>query len=377
MTYTSGSVVIAGIGSTRFGGLPGRSTTSLVVEASRNALEDAGIEKCDIDALLVKPPTSAPGLMKGQLIAEAMGLQPSIGMAWDQGGAAIMGMVSYAALAIEAGLCKIALICFADNPKSGSAHAYSSAANDDATFGWVGVPPAYAMVARRHMQEFGTTARQMGAIPVAARRHGAANPAAQLRKPLSIDEYLDVPYLVSPFRRDDCALVSDGGAAFILMSAEEAKARGVRAPVPVLGFGQGQSSWDVRLRPDLTSTQAVKSGAMAFAMAGMKPSDIDVAQLYDCFSIVPIMTLEDYGFCAKGAGGAFVEGGRIEIDGDLPLNTAGGLLSETGMPGMQLVLEGVRQVRGEATLQARKANTCIVATQGGIMQTHGTLIIGR
>lgn len=377
MGYARGGVAIAGIGATDFGALPGRSTVSMTVEATRKALVDAGIEKSVIDAVLVKPPTSAPKLMTGQTIAEALGLQPSLGMSWDQGGAAIMGMISYAALAIEAGMCRVALICFADNPKTGSAHVYSGAANDDAVFGWVGVPAAYAMIARRHMAEFGTTPRQMGAIPVAARRHGASNPAAQLRKPLNIEEYLALPHLVAPFRRDDCALVSDGGAAILVMGENDARDMGVRAPIPILGFGLGQSSWDVRLRPELTTTMAARAGAMAFEMAGLAPSDIDIAQLYDCFSIVPVMTLEDYGFCKKGEGGAFVADGAIEIDGTLPLNTAGGLLSETGMPGMQLVLEAVRQMRGEAVLQARRARNCIVSSQGGIMHTHGTLIVGE
>lgn len=371
-----GNIVIAGIGQTAFGNLPGRSTTSMMVEACRNALADAGVEKDGVDAVLVKPPTSAPKLMTGQTVAEALGLQPKLGMSWDQGGAAIVGLISYAAMALEAGLCEMALICFADNPKTGSAHVYGGAAGDDAAFGYLGVPPQYAMIAQRHMQQYGTTEAQLGAIPIAARRHGAANPNAQLRKPLTLDEYLDRPPLFAPFRRDDCALVSDGGAAIVVTTAERAKALGVAAPVPILGYGLGQTSWDVRLRPDLTTTCASVAGATAFEMAGMGPSDIQVAQLYDCFSIVPIMTLEDYGFCAKGEGGAYAEGGRLEIDGDLPLNTSGGLLSETGMPGMQLVLEGVRQVRGQAVSQAKRHDTCIISSQGGIMHTHGTLIIG-
>ena len=371
-----GRTVIAGIGNTAFGTLSGRSTTSLIVEATRNALADANVDKTMVDALLVKPSTSAPQLMTGQIVAEALGLQPKLGMSWDQGGAAVIGMISYASLAIEARLCDIAVICFADNPRTGSSEVYRSSAGTDGLFGYVGVPAAYAMIARRHMEQYGTTPRQLGAVPIAARRHGTANPSAQLRKPLSMADYLDEPYIVDPFRRSDCALVSDGGAAIVLMSAERARQLAVRAPVPIMGFGLGQSSWDVRLRQDLTTTCATVSAATAFSAAGLAPEDIDVAQLYDCFSIVPIMTLEDYGFCKKGQGGAFVEDGRIEIDGDLPMNTAGGLLSETGMPGMQLVLEGVRQVRGNANLQARKANTCIVSSQGGIMQTHGTLIIG-
>jgi acetyl-CoA acetyltransferase len=181
---------------------------------------------------------------------------------------------------------------------------------------------------------------------------------------------------VSPLLRDDCCLVSDGGAAVVVTSAARAKRLGVPAPVPILGFGQGQTSWNVELRPDLTSTMAAASARTAFAMAGLTPADIDVAQLYDCFTIVPLVTLEDYGFCAPGRGGAFVEHEGIGLDGALPLNTAGGLLAESGMPGMQLVLEGVRQMRGTAASQVPKARTCIVSNQGGIMHTHSTLILG-
>jgi len=147
--------------------------------------------------------------------------------------------------------------------------------------------------------------------------------------------------------------------------------------VPVLGFGQGQTSWDVALRPDLTTTAAKVSAQTAFAMAGLKPADIDVAQIYDCFTICALMTLEAYGFCAQGEGGRFVEGGRIELGGDLPINTSGGLLSETGMPGMQLVLEGVRQMRGDSVNQVKGAGKCAVSNQGGIMHTHSTLLLGN
>jgi acetyl-CoA acetyltransferase len=372
-----GKIVIAGIGNTKFGSTPGRSPTSLIVEAVREALADAGIGKELIDAVLVKPSTSAPQLMTGQAVAEALGIQPKIGMSWDQGGAAIGGMISYAALAIDAGLCEVAIVCFGDNPKTGTSAVYASSSGDDATFGWFGAVAGYAMAARRHMRQYGTTERQLGAVPISGRRHGAANPTAQLRKPLTEEAYLASPFLVAPYRRDDIALLSDGGAAIVMMSARRARELNVRAPVPILGFGQFQSSWDIRQRSDLTVSGAVGAGAAAFAMAGLGPRDIHVAQLYDCFSIVPIITFEDYGFCRKGEGGAFVAGGRIEIDGELPLNTAGGLLSETGMPGMQLVLEGVRQVRGEANLQAKRAETCIISSQGGSMQTHATLIIGR
>ena len=265
----------------------------------------------------------------------------------------------------------------ADNPRTGSRHAYEKAWGDDAAYGWFGVPAGYAMLARRHMEEFGTTSDQLGAIAVAIRRHGAANPRAQLRKPLTLEQYRESPWVVDPLRRDDCCLVSDGAAAVVLMSAQRAKSLGVNKAVPILGFGQGQTSWDVAQRADLTRTGAEISGATALAMAGLRAQDIDVAQIYDCFTITVLMTLEAYGFAPHGQGGPFCTDGRLEIGGELPVNTAGGLLSESGMPGLQLVLEGVRQMRGEAVLQVPAARTCIVSNQGGIMHTHSTLILGQ
>ncbi len=147
--------------------------------------------------------------------------------------------------------------------------------------------------------------------------------------------------------------------------------------MPILGFGQGQTSYEVPLRPVLTETAAAVSGKTAFEMAGITPADVDVAQLYDCFTITVLLTLEDYGFCAKGDGGPFCEDGALELGGTLPINTSGGLLSETGMPGMQLVIEGVRQIRGSATTQVPDAEVCVVSNQGGVMHTHSTLVLGR
>jgi acetyl-CoA acetyltransferase len=268
------------------------------------------------------------------------------------------------------------VVTTADNPRSGTRQAYERAWGDDAVHGWGGIPGSYAMIAQRHMGEFGTTGEQFAAVAKACRRHGAANPHAQLRKPITIEDHQASPWMVEPLRRDDCCLVSDGGAAVVLMSAERAQRLGVKAPVPILGFGAGQTSWEVALRPRLTETAAAESAATAFEMAGLRPADIDVAQLYDCFSFVPLMTLEDYGFCKKGEGGRFVEDGKLEIGGELPLNTSGGLLSETGMPGMQLVIEAVRQMRGTSRSQVAGASTCIVSNQGGVMHTHSTLIVG-
>lgn len=369
--------VIAGIGHTKFGRLLGRGTISMNIEACRNALADAGIEKREVDALFVKVPTSRYEAMYGQKLAEAMRLQPRVGGVWDQGGAAPISMISFACLAIEAGQCEVALVAVADDPKTGTRQAYVKPSGDDAIYGWFGVAAGYAMIARRHMAEYGTRAEQLGAIAVACRNHGANNPHAHLRLPLTLDKYMSSPYIVEPLRRDDICLVSDGAAAVVVMSEKRARERKLKAPVPILGFGQGHTSWDVAQRPILTSTAAKVSAETAFRMAGLAPKDMDVAQIYDCYTIAVLMTLEDYGFCRKGEGGRFVQDAGIAIGGRLPINTSGGLLSETGMPGMQMVLEGVRQLRGTSVNQVAKARKCVVSNQGGVMTTHSTLILGQ
>jgi acetyl-CoA acetyltransferase len=372
-----GQIVIAGIGHTTYGAHPGRSTLSLNAEAIGNALADAGIAKDAVDGLFVKYPTSQFEPIYAHKVAEAIGIQPRIGGVWDQAGAANIGMIGFAAMAIAAGQCEIAVISFADNPKTGTRSATERAMGGDEVYGWFGAPAGYAMIAQRHMQQWGTTRDQLGAIAIACRAHGASNPNAQLRKPLALDDYRQSSMVVSPLLRDDCCLISDGGAAVVVMSAERARIEGVSAPVPILGFGQGQSAWDVTQRPDLTTTQARRSAQTAFDMAGLAPKDIKIAQLYDCFSIVPLITLEDYGFCPQGQSGSFVADIGVGLDGGLPINTSGGLLSETGMPGMQLVIEAVRQMRGDAVNQVADAANCIVSNQGGVMQTHSTLIVGH
>ncbi len=372
-----GRAVIAGIGHTAFGKLPGRSTVSLNIEACRNALADCGLTPQDVDALFVKVPTSKVEMMYGQKLAEAMGLMPRVGGVWDQGGASNVSMISFAAMAIEAGQCDVALVTLADNPRTGTRQAYEKAWGDDAVFGWFSVVASYAMIARRYMHDFGTTPERLAAVAMACRKHGAANPNAQLRLPLSLDAYMNAPYVVEPLRRDDCCLISDGAAAVVVMSAKRARELQVPAPVPILGFGQGQSSWDVPLRPDITQTMAGTAAQTAFAMAGMGPEHIDVAQIYDCFTITVLMTLEAYGLIPPGQAGDFASESAFTVGGRLPLNTSGGLLAETGMPGMQLVIEGVRQLRGASTNQVPGAKTCIVSNQGGIMHTHSTLILGQ
>ena len=329
-----------------------------------------------MDAVFVKTPTSAREILYGQKVAEALGIRPRMGFALDQGGAANLSLIAIAVMAIEAGQCEVALVSYGDSPRSGSREVYARARGDDAVFGWFSTAAGYAMIQRRFMAERDVPEEAFGEVAVACRTHGAANPAAQLRKPLALDEYLAAPPMIAPMRKEDACLVSDGGAAVVVMSAERARQLGVPAPVPILGFGFGQTSWEVTLRPDLCTTEAKRSAQAAFAMAGIGPREVQVAQLYDCFTVTVLMTLEDYGFCPPGHSAGLVREGRIRIGGDLPLNTSGGLLSETGMPGLQLVHEAVRQVRGTAVLQVPGVRHALVSNQGGTMHTHGTLILG-
>lgn len=374
---TAMSCVLAGVGLTAAGELEQRSTVSLNVEASRAALVDATIDKELVDAVFVKFPTSRPEFMYATKVAAALGIDaPTMVGSWDQGGAANISMIAQAMLAIQAGQIEVALVTAADNPRSGTRQAYDKAWGADGPYGWVGVPAGYAMITRRYLSEYGLSDADLAPFAIAARRHGAANPAAQLRKPLSIEQYLAEPYVVEPLRRSDVCLVSDGGGAVVVMSARRAEQLAVPTPVPILGIGHGQKTQEVIHRRSLLDTAASRAGNQAFAAAGLKPRDIDVAQLYDCFSVVPSMTLEDYGFCDKGLGPAFARDEGIEVGGRLPINTSGGLLSETGMPGMQLVIEGVRQLRGEATTQVSGASTCLISNQGGVMTTHATMILG-
>lgn len=284
-------VVIAGIGQTAQGKHL-RARDHLVERrgVSQGAAGRLGYKDA-VDALFVKYPTSEHRSMYGQTMAEAMGLQPRIGGVWDQGGAASASMIGFAAMAIEHGQCEVALVTIADNPRTGTRQAYERGWGDDAVFGWLGTPASYAMIARRHMQKLGTTQEQLGAVARACRRHGANNPDVQLRKPLTADDYAASRPVIEPLRRDDCCLISDGGAAVLLMSADRARQLGMPAPVPILGFGQGQTSWEVTQRPSLTDTAATLSAATAFEMAGQTAKDIQVAQIYDSFTITVLMSL--------------------------------------------------------------------------------------
>lgn len=382
------AAVIAGVGeSVRLGRVPDRSALQLMAEAARAALDDAGLAMADIDGFITTPLRVTPMNPPATLVASAFGLQPAWLTTMDLGGASGTAMVQQAAAAIAAGQCRTVLCVGGQNLLShGSrnsavqAMAQSGVAHPqfEVTQGPL-VASLYALVASQHMATFGTTAEQMAAVAVAVRANAGLNPKAQKREAITVADVLASRPISSPLRMLDCSIVSDGAAAFIVTATDRAK--DLRKPVVrILGAGYGQRHGYVGEARDLTVTGARESGARAFAMAGLTPADVDVVELYDCFTITVIVELEDLGFCPKGEGGRFVEGGRLRHDGGFPATTFGGLLScaHFGLAaGMLHVVQGVRQLRGEAgAAQVPGAEVALVHGNGGVISTHCTLVLG-
>jgi acetyl-CoA acetyltransferase len=277
-------------------------------------------------------------------------------------------------------LCKVAVIAYGSTQRSvGRRQASVREVNPYETPFRPFLPAsAYALAASRHMHEFGTTREHLAAVAVAAREWALKNPAAWEKKPLSIAEVLAAPMVSYPFTVRDCCLVTDGGGAIVMTTPERARAL-KKPPVFVLGCGQAITHANISSMPDLTLTGAVRSGEAAYRMAGLGPRDIDVLELYDAFTINTILFLEDLGFCKKGEGGPFVADGRIAPGGALPVNTNGGGLSycHPGMYGLLLLIEAVRQLRGEGG--ARQVADCEVALahgNGGVLSSQSTVILG-
>ncbi|HZP44132.1 MAG TPA: hypothetical protein VFB15_00645 [Candidatus Binataceae bacterium] len=378
-------VAIVGVGDTKVGVVPGMSATQLYVQAAKLALDDAGLTKNDIDGLITSNSFVEPYMYHAEMIAEYMQIFPRYCITVPTGGGTTGAALHHAASAIVTGMADTVLVTKADSQITGmsrakaiEAMATAGHAQFERPYG-LPIPGYYALLARAHEHAYGTTAEQRAAVAVACRKHASMNPAAQMRDPITIDDVLKSRMICDPLHLLDCSLVSDGGAAFILTSAERARDF-PKKPVYLLGVGEGHTHEHVSQALSLTSSAAREAGERAYKMAGLGPQDIDFAELYDCFTPVVIIELEDLGFCPKGEGGRFVEGGRIELGGELPINTHGGLLSHChpGQPGsMFAITEAVRQLRGECgQRQVRDARTALVHCQGGIMSTHCTLIFG-
>jgi acetyl-CoA acetyltransferase len=382
----SGKVAIVGAFDTPVGKLPGSTPMELCVRAGLGALADAGLRKEQVDGLLTCNAMAQPMLYHAEAMAEYLQIFPRYCMAVGAGGGTTFSIVHHAASAIVTGMADIVMVAMADSLRSGLTRdqallMQSSTGHPEfeQPYGPT-VPAYYALIARAHMARYGTTQEQLAQVAVSGRAHAALNPAAQMREPITVADVLASRMIADPLHLLDCSLVSDGGSAIILTSAERARDM-AQAPVYLLGVGEGHTHEHVSQARDLTASAAREAGQRAYAMAGLGPDDMDFAQLYDCFTPTVLVELEDLGFCPKGEGGAFLESGATLPGGSLPVNTHGGLLSHChpGNPGSMFALtETVWQLRHSADArQVFAAEVALVHAQGGIMSSHTTLILGR
>jgi acetyl-CoA acetyltransferase len=349
----------------------------LMAQGVQRALADCGLSLRDVDGLLCATTQSRTS---GLSLSEYLGISASFIDTTILGGSSFMFHVAHALAAIQLGLCTVAVIAYGSTQRTvGRRQASVREINPYETPYRPFLPStAYALAASRHMHCYGTTREQMAAVAVAARQWALLNPVAWEKKPLTIAEVLAARMVSYPFTVRDICLVTDGGGAIVMTAPDRARAL-KKPPVYVLGCGQAITHANISSMPDLTVTGALASGREAYAMAGLGPADIDVVELYDAFTINPILFLEDLGFCPKGEGGRFVEDGRIAPGGSLPVNTNGGGLSycHPGMYGLFLLIEAVRQLRGECGgRQVKDCRTAIAHGNGGVLSSQSTVILG-
>ncbi|WP_419995820.1 acetyl-CoA acetyltransferase [Streptomyces boninensis] len=381
-------VAVAGVALSDCGRVDDKTALQLHAQAARRALADSGLDRSVIDGVA----SAGTGTLAPVEVAEYLGLKPTWVDSTAVGGSTWEVMAAHAADAIAAGHANAVLLVYGSTARADLKAGRRTA---NLSFGAGGplqfeVPyghtlvAKYAMAARRHMHEYGTTLEQLAEVAVQARANAAYNPDAMYRDPVTVDDVLSGRIIADPFTKLHCCIRSDGGAA-VLLVAEEYLQDAAKAPVWVLGTGEHTSHAAMSEWEDFTVSPAAVSGRLAFERAGVRPADIDVAELYDAFTYMTLVTLEDLGFCAKGEGGAYVEKGRIGLGGELPVNTDGGGLSacHPGMRGLFLLVEAVRQLRGEAgERQVRKdggrlPELAVASGTGGWFCSSGTVVLGR
>ena len=381
-----GKVAIIGAGLSAVGRVPGRSPLMLAADATTAALADAGVRRDEIDGVLAASAFATSFHRFSVAFSEYYGIRPTFSNTLQVSGATAATLFNVGAAAIAGGLAETVLLVGGDSLLTGLttdlALRSMTESRDQQYEMPFGIPVAntFAMTAHRHMKEYGTTSEQFAKVAVTLREHALRTPGAQMTKPITVEDVLRSDLVSTPYRKLDCSLISDGGAAFVLTSSERARALGIRKPVYVLGGGECYTHEHIFLMPSLTTTGAVESSRKAYAMAGYGPADIDVAGVYDCFTGTVVMMLEDLGFCPKGEGGRFVEDGQMTYGGAIPCNTHGGLLSfaHSGVPGgMFHFHEVVQQLRGECgERQVADPNVGLVHSLGAGFATQATTILG-
>lgn len=377
-----GSIAVVGVGQAGMGEAHGRTDMEIMVEAAQKAVADAGLSMRDIDGLCT---SSVGASMWGLPTVEYLGIRPKFVDTTMLGGCSFVSQMLPAMLALNAGLCDHVLVCYGSTQRT---NVINRTRQEELRLPLDPQPfevpyqahivSSYALAAARHMHQYGTTRRDLAEVAVAARQWAQRNPEAFMRDPLSIDEVLGARMVSDPLSLRDCCMISDGAGAYVLTRAD--RARDLKQK-PVYLLGNATAIWhrQISSMPDFTETAARESGQRAFEMAGLAPSDIDVVEVYDAFTINTILFLEDLGFCKKGEGGAFVANGGIAPGGHLPVNTNGGGLScvHPGMYGMFIAIEAVRQLRGECgDRQVPGAKAAVVHGNGGLLSAQATAILG-
>lgn len=370
----SGRTVIAGAATAGIGFDTDRTVAELMADAAHAAIADAGLHPGDIDAVFAVTPSH---WMPSLALADQLGIRARFTDSTNMGGASVVAHVGHAVRAIVTGAASCAVIAYASTQRSDAGRLVTRAEvlSYEQPYGALFPISGYAMVAQRHMHEHGTTRRQLAQVAVAASHWAALNPDALRREPLTVDEVIGSAPISDPLCKLDCCLVSNGAGALVVTAAN----RATRKPVLVLGVGESHSHCYASSMRSFTRTDAVESSAAAYEMSGLGPADMDIVQIYDAFTINVIIGLEDTGFCAKGEGGRLVERG-IGPGGALPVNTSGGGLRycHPGMFGIFLLVEAVRQLRGEAgERQVVRARHALVHGYGGIFAGNATAVLAR
>ncbi|MDA7967152.1 thiolase family protein [Ruegeria sp.] len=380
-------IVIAGVGETEQGKIPDRSSFHFLSQASKLAIEDAGIKKTDVDGLVTAFSLVEHTFMHCTTFADYFGMKPKFFSSVAVGGATAVWMAAEAAMAIASGQAEVVLCVRGDNTLSGISSSGMLALIREMCHGefefpyGLTTPGGYALAAQRYLHDFGATREQLAAVAVTMRKHAAMKENAMNKEPLTVEEVVNSRIIAEPLTKYDCSIISDGGAAFIVTTEEKAKELGIENDLAyLLGMGQGYSHQYMTTLENLDQIyNAINtSGQKAFQTAGLGVDDVDVAFLYDCFTITVLLELEGLGFVPKGEGGPFALEGRMEIGKDLPVNTHGGLLSQAHLGAMHHVVEATLQLRGDAgPRQVEKPEVALVHGNGGIVSAHSTILLGK
>jgi acetyl-CoA acetyltransferase len=375
--FPRGGTAVVGAATHGIGEMPGFESIDLAAQAALKALQQAGLTPADVDGVFIGLPQD---FLSGLSFSEYLGIQPRVTDNNRTGGSAFITHMFWAAHALMTGQCNVALVAYGSNQRSGAGKLVSSQKIPYFEAAYKPLMPvsAYALATSRHMYQYGTTREQLAEVAVSARAWAAKNPEAFMRDPLSVQDVLSARMVADPLTVRDCCLVTDGAAAIVMTRADQAADLSAR-PAYLLGAAAATHHMNISAMPDLTVTAAAESGPRAFAQAGVRPQDIDVVELYDAFTINTILFLEDLGFCPKGEGGRFVQGGRIAPGGALPVNTNGGGLScvHPGMYSLFCVVEAVQQLMGLAgDRQVPGARLALAHGNGGVLSSQVTAILG-